>query len=245
LYYSGALQYTLTDLNGVVFRSNNNYPFNDPTNLSSNPGIAFWTIDSNISAGGYNLMSISSLGLNIAVSNVTFNIPCFKEGSKILTDKGYKLVEHLKKGDLVKTLLHDYKPISLIGKKEIYHPASNNRIKEQLYQCSSNKYPELFEPLVLTGAHSILVDNFANQQQREKVVETLGEIYVTDGKYRLPACVDGRACVFLKEGTYTIYHLALENDNYFYNYGIYANGLLVESCSKRYLKELSNMELIE
>jgi len=41
----------------------------------------------------------------------------------------------------------------------------------------------------------------------------------------------------------TIYHLALENENYFSNYGIYANGLLVESCSKRYLKELSGMEL--
>ena len=26
---------------------------------------------------------------------------------------------------------------------------------------------------------------------------------------------------------------------------IYANGLLVESCSKRYLKEISNMTLIE
>jgi len=28
------------------------------------------------------------------------------------------------------------------------------------------------------------------------------------------------------------------------NYGIYANGLLVESCSKRYLIELSKMEII-
>jgi hypothetical protein len=27
------------------------------------------------------------------------------------------------------------------------------------------------------------------------------------------------------------------------NYGVYANGLLVETCSKRYLKELSHMEL--
>lgn len=42
----------------------------------------------------------------------------------------------------------------------------------------------------------------------------------------------------------TIYHLALENESYYNNYGIYANGLLVESCSQRYLKELSNMELI-
>jgi hypothetical protein len=43
----------------------------------------------------------------------------------------------------------------------------------------------------------------------------------------------------------TIYHIALENDDYYMNYGVYANGLLVETCSKRYLKELSRMELIE
>jgi hypothetical protein len=28
------------------------------------------------------------------------------------------------------------------------------------------------------------------------------------------------------------------------NYGIYANGLLVETCSKRYLSELSNMRIL-
>ena len=62
--------------------------------------------------------------------------------------------------------------------------------------------------------------------------------------YRLPACVDNRSSVYEVEGNYTIYHLALENENYYYNYGIYANGLLVETCSKRYLTELSNMMLI-
>jgi hypothetical protein len=74
-------------------------------------------------------------------------------------------------------------------------------------------------------------------------MELLGDIYVTEKKYRLPACVDERASVYEVPGDYTIYHIALENDNYYWNYGIYANGLLVESCSKRYLKELSGMDL--
>jgi hypothetical protein len=47
-----------------------------------------------------------------------------------------------------------------------------------------------------------------------------------------------------KEESVNIYHIALENENYYSNYGIYANGLLVETCSKRYLKELSAMDLI-
>ena len=91
----------------------------------------------------------------------------------------------------------------------------------------------------------ILVDNFISEEQKEKVIEVNGNIYVTDNKYRVPVCVDPRSSVYENPGNYTIYHLALENDDYYMNYGIYANGLLVETCCKRNLKELSNMTLIE
>ena len=111
-------------------------------------------------------------------------------------------------------------------------------------KLTKEQSPELFEDLVLTGSHSILVDNFKNNGQREKTIELLGEVYATDKKYRLPASADDRASVYEKSGEHTVYHLALENDSYYTNYGIYANGLLVETCSKRYLKELSNMKLI-
>ena len=170
--------------------------------------------------------------------------PCFKEDTKILTDQGYKLIQDLRKGDLVKTLLHGFLPIDLIGKRDIVHSAFKKRIKDQLYQCSKDQFGEVFETLVLTGCHSILVDDFVSKEQREMVIEVNGDTYVTDRKYRLPACVDERTTVYEIEGTYTIYHLALENVDYYMNYGIYANGLLVESCSKRYLKEVSGMKLI-
>jgi hypothetical protein len=170
--------------------------------------------------------------------------PCFKEGTKILTDTGYKPIETLRKGDLVKTLKHGFVPINMIGKRDIYNPAQKERIKDQLYKCSSDKYPEIFEDLIITGCHSILVGKFTSKEQREKVIEVNGDAYVTDKKYRLPACADERAYVYEKKGNFTIYHIALENSDYYANYGVYANGLLVETCSKRYLKELSNMELI-
>jgi uncharacterized protein (UPF0218 family) len=41
---------------------------------------------------------------------------------------------------------------------------------------------------------------------------------------------------FENEDLYTILHLDLDNEDYYMNYGIYANGLLVETCSQRYLK---------
>jgi hypothetical protein len=146
----------------------------------------------------------------------------------------------------VKTLKHGFVPIELIGKREIDNPGCKERIKEQLYCCNKDKFKEVFEPLIITGCHSILVENsvtVVNAEQIEKVKEVNGGIYLTDGKLRLPACVDLRTSVYSVPGTYTIYHLALENDDYYMNYGIYANGLLVETCSKRYLKELSGMEL--
>jgi hypothetical protein len=179
------------------------------------------------------------------ISQYSLPLVCFKEDTKILTDKGYVKIQELKKGDLVKTVKHDYKPIFMIGKRDIYHPMCQDRIKDQLYKCSQDKYPEVFEDLVLTGCHSILVDKFVSEEERATTIEVNGNVYGTDNKYRLPACVDERAVVYDKPGNYTIYHLALENENYYKNYGIYANGLLVESCSKRYLKELSNMVIIE
>jgi hypothetical protein len=96
---------------------------------------------------------------------------------------------------------------------------------------------------VITGCHSILVDDIT-EEQRKDITELAGRIFVTDNKYRLMACLDERAKPYTEEGVHTIWHFALENDNYYYNYGVYANGLLVETSSKRMMKELSGMELV-
>jgi hypothetical protein len=132
----------------------------------------------------------------------------------------------------------------MIGVTKLLHMGLSRRIKDQLYVCSSAQYPEVVEDLVLTGAHSVLVDNFKNEEQKQAVVKLLGDTYVTDRKYRLPACIDDRASVYTQRGSFKIYHLALENVDYYGNYGVYANGLLVETCSRRYLKELSRMTLL-
>ena len=170
--------------------------------------------------------------------------PCFKKDTKILTDKGYIPIQYLRKGDLVKTFRNEYKAVEMIGKKMLTHDASIERNKKQLFVYRSDQYPEIMEDLVITGCHSILVERFSCDQQREKTIETNGDIYVTDKRYRLPAVADEKAMIFEASGDYMIYHFALENEDYYMNYGIYANGLLVETCSKRYLKECSDMTLI-
>jgi hypothetical protein len=134
----------------------------------------------------------------------------------------------------------------LIGKGEMQNPGNAERIENRLYKCPATKYgfPELTEDLYITGCHSILVDNLTDNQ-REKTVKQLGKVFVTDKKYRLMACIDERAEPWVSEGTYTIYHFALEHADDAMNYGVYANGgLLVETCAIRSLKNRSNMTFI-
>ena len=182
---------------------------------------------------------------SIMNDNRDLNIVCFKEDTKILTNNGYIPIQYLRPGDLVKTFTNGYLPISMIGVSKMHHSKNNKIAKNALYKCTNAKFPEVFEDLIITGCHGILVDNFANDAQIEQTRNVLGNIFITDKKYRLPACLDDRAVLYEKYGTFNIYHIALENPNYYTNYGIYANGLLVETCSKRYLKELSSMELLE
>jgi len=186
------------------------------------------------------------VGPNLDTMTNSYNntITCFKENTKILTNRGYIKIQDLKKGDLVKTLNNNYLPIIHIGYADIYHIASQNRIYDQLYKYDKSNYPEIFEELIMTGRHSILVDKYI-LDQKEKSKDILGNKYITDRKFRLPICIDNRSIIYDQEGYYHVYHVALKNNNYYGNYGIYANGLLVETCSVHYLKELSNMTLIE
>jgi len=186
---------------------------------------------------------------NSALLKMKIYVPCFKEGTKILCltpqmKEEYVPIQNIRKGDLVKTSLHGFVPVSMIGKSVISNPGGLERIKNRLYKCSKSQYPELFEDLYITGCHSILVNNLS-ELQREKTIESLGDIFITDRKYRLMAYLDERCEPYSEMGRYTIWHFALENDDYYMNYGVYANGLLVESTSKRYMKELSGMKLIE
>ena len=229
------ISYYLLETNGVL-DTQTQYPgTNDQITVTGLTNTTSYT---------FFLYAVNQNGATSGQSNPgNLNVPCFKEDTKILTDKGYLPIQSLRKGDLVKTSRHGFVPIDTIGLRNLYHYKTPNRNPNVLYKCSQEKYPELFEDLIITGYHAILVDEF-QPGEREKTLELLGDIYVTEGKYRLPACIDERTTIYEKEGDYKIYHIALENPSQYKNYGIYANGLLVETCSKRYLKEFAKMTLL-
>ena len=173
--------------------------------------------------------------------------PCFMKGTQILCFRGeeevYRPIQELRKGDLVKTYRNGYLPIHMIGTSCLSNPGDEERTTGRLYKCSKDLYPDLFDDLYITGCHSILVPNLTNDQW-ENTKALLGNVYITDNHFRLMACVDEKAQPFKRDAMIDIYHIALKNDDYYMNYGVYANGLLVETCSKRYLTELSNMRII-
>ena len=172
--------------------------------------------------------------------------PCFKQGTRILAfRKGreqYVPVETLVKGDLIKTLRSGYKPVSLIGQKTIQNTPDSN-IKNRLFRYSQHVCPELFEDLFITGEHCVLVNGIPDKKIKE-IREYMGDIYTTEGEYRLPAHLDERADTHGLQGQAIVWHFALEHEDPCANYGVYANGLLVESASEEYLQDYSEIELV-
>jgi len=159
---------------------------------------------------------------------------CFLEGTEILCDKGSIPIEKLQYGDLVKTL-NGYKAIVGIKRDTIFNPGNDDRSVIRLYSYD--------DKLFITGAHSVLVDSLT-RVQKEKTAGHLGlvfsedvdKLFVAESKCKLMAHIDDNAKPWASEGTYVIWHIALENTNENANYGIYANGYLVESCSIKSLK---------
>ena len=195
------------------------------------------------------LRALNVVGTGAASASLPLYYMCFLEGTEILchsegNSDEYRKIEDLRKGDLVKTFMDGYKAIDTIGFTKVYNPGNAMRSKNRLYKCTPAKYPGVTKDLFITGCHSVLVEELTAEQEK-RLLEEQGKIYITDNHYRLMACVDERAEPYTEEGLYTVWHLALENDNYYYNYGIFANGLHVETTSKRMIKEQSGMTLKE
>jgi hypothetical protein len=184
---------------------------------------------------------------SFTAQQINSNPPCFKEGTQILCFKDnkevYRVIQDLRPGDLVKTHVNGYLKIDMIGTSLFYNSQSSERFENKLYKCSMYRYSELTDDLYITGTHSILVDSLTREEQ-DKTVKSLGKLFLTGSKWRLMAFIDIRTDVVTDPGVCNIYHLALENEVLVGNYGIYANGLLVESCSKNYLRQRSNMTLL-
>jgi hypothetical protein len=143
---------------------------------------------------------------------------CFGEDTTLLTpDRGYVPIYLLQPGDLVTTLTSGDLPLQHVGKKEggpwpmvvLNHPSSPS-------------------PLKVTGGHALLSKTFDSPQQDAAVRAFYkGKRYVTEGHYRIPACLSSHLSA--TEDATVLYHVVVHG--LCANYGLWANqGIRVESC---------------
>jgi hypothetical protein len=226
-------------------------------NLFTNPGLMVTTVSG---IGHWRFYNDTEIGnviyyylasdpeTAVEAENVTFSFTsvagpsptspaCFMEGTKLLAhvkDKDtYVNIEDLRAGDLVKTHLHGYKSIKLIGKGFM----TNNPDKWNGCVKKLPKSGDMTDDLFVTGAHSILVDELS-----EKEAEGMVSIYGTadrkiDDKTLVLSWVSEKFEAVDDNKDYTYYHLVLEHDDdEMKRYGIWANGVLTESqCEKHFL----------
>jgi hypothetical protein len=203
--------------------------------------------------GGINIFTIynATLQEDITTFHIDAGAICFKEGTKILcrlSDKEdiYVPIERITDNTYVKTWKHGYRRVKYILQSQIYN--SSVRTINKLFRMSKNKYPELTEDLYITGSHAILRDSLTDWEQWK--METLQEKFnidytlTIDGKNKLIAYFDDRFEEYNEEGLVTIYHLVLESKTKDRNYGIYANGILVESTDEITMSRSNHYSLV-
>ena len=183
------------------------------------------------------------------------NIICFQKGTEILCldeESGNERnipIEDLHSGMYVKTLKNGYIPIYKIGHRSIKNPDHNERTSDRMYKYS--KEDNMTDDLYITGGHSILKDKLSDNERKEmqNMVNKLrnGEnvpLFMTNGKYRFMSMFDQDAKMVESKEEVEVYHVALEHEDRFMNYGIFANGKLVESCNIVMMDDYSNMDNI-
>jgi len=175
--------------------------------------------------------------------NIIFNSTpiCFNKGTEILCfneEKGeeeYVLVENLKEGDLVKSYKHGYRKIDVVVSNNMRNNTGNWR--ECMYKMIKTDTNGLTKDLIVTGGHSILVDDLGNGPLKNLNNTRLGRNgSPIDGKHLLLSSVSKDFIKLENNDLYTWYHFTLEcggeNDR---RYGVWANGILSETPSKNML----------
>jgi len=166
----------------------------------------------------------SGTGYDVTASN-SLTITCYCKGTEILCDNDeYIKIENLKIGDKIQTYKNGLKKILFIHKDYFTNDTSYN----QIHKLSNiqNQTKELY----LTNGHSILVDKLSNDEIN-KSYKYWNEIKKIEDKYLLLNCVNDNIEKIYNNKIYEIYHLVLESNEEYKQYGIYANGILSESMS--------------
>ena len=169
---------------------------------------------------------------------VQFPLPleaaCFNEGTLILclvnSVEQYVPIENIKPHAIVKTIRDGYVMVTHVGKRRVLNNPKHPR--HCMYVMSKQENLGLTHDLIVTGGHSILVDQITEEERN--LLESLDCVNTLDKKYLLLAAAAPTRFKKVEDvKEFTCYHLVLKDSDENKRYGIYANGVLTESISKR------------
>jgi len=248
-FYSGGLLDKPTglafDKQGNLYCANSGWPSGRPSSIIkiSPDGSSASTFSSDVSLNFANYLAFDTSEYLYCSNYLSNNIlksdaaSCFNKGTKILClnkllQEEYIPIEDLKKGDLVKTYLHGYRRIHLIGKgffsnkPKIWH--------DSMYKMVKTDLNEGFEDLIVTGGHGILVNNITDEDKENyKKLGFYNEMEKIDDKYLLTVAISHQFTQITTHDFYTYYHFVPENDgDNNRRFGVWANGILTETPSK-------------
>lgn len=192
----------------------------DTLNKSSISNLLFSPLDSVFNAGGPRSAPL-----------------CFDETTEILClnenlEEVYVPISQLTKGSIVKSFRHGYRRIDFIYKGTLVNNV--NDFRSCMFVLPKNE--TMTKDLIITGGHSILVDNMSEKENAKNLNYFGGHKFEIDSKQLLLAGASSKFIPLQDTNVHTYYHFVLENegdDNV--RYGVWANGVLTETPSKNVL----------
>jgi hypothetical protein len=180
---------------------------------------------------------------------------CFSEGTKILCysqlenslmfilKEEYRLVQHLKIGDLVKSYLHGYRKVSKLLKGSFVNNPKDEGVANCMYKMLRTKDNGLIENLTLTRNHGVLVEKLSKDE--EKNIDK-NNLPIIDGLLSIITADCDKFEKVLDTNVYKYYHFSLETDgDNDRRFGVWANGLLVETPSNNMMDGALNIKPLD
>jgi hypothetical protein len=158
-------------------------------------------------------------------------VSCFSENTQILcmNDK-YVPIKELTKHSFIKTLDGSYIRVKYILKGCLTN--GSPILTHNMYKMKNSN-------LMITGGHSILVDELTDTQKELQKQFWGDAVYKINDKFLLLSCCSEQFEKVEDTNEYIYYHIVLENNDPEKHFGIWADGVLTESISEKvYLTHL-------
>jgi hypothetical protein len=204
-----------------------------PVYYSNDNGVTFTmtNITSNIITKIVGTNTSSIAGYSVLIGNMTSTkysttVPCFNENTTILNSNNeYVSIKSLKINDVIHTYKDGLKKIKYI---QSFKTTNNNlNSLQSMFKMKNTNF-------IVSGGHSILVDELTKEEHDLQKISFGFDNKIHDKQFLL-ACISDKFEIIKDNDIYVLYHIVLENDDIYKQYGIYANdGILTETISEDY-----------